>query len=124
MEFAAITGLIISVLQTLSADKRITEEQRQATRIALSAAFHATEGYYASLSAGDTKDKLQEHEIARLWDEVAIRMEPFDPSVANRLGLKSRYWREGAAWSDEKIAGAKIQLNSIRQHARFALIRK
>jgi hypothetical protein len=118
-----ISDAVIATLHALGADKRFTAEQLQSARIALSAAFHATEGYYAALSAGGQKDEARQHEIAHLWDEIAIRMEPFNSHIANRLGLKSRYWREGAAWSDDQIAAAKIQLGAIRRDANFALIR-
>lgn len=51
---------------------------------------------------------------------AATRVQPIDEMLANRLGLKSRYWREGAAWSDEQIADAKIQLDKINWDARIA----
>ena len=124
MAISIISDSIIAVLQMVLADKRFKKEQRLSARIALSAAFHATEGYYAALSTGTEKDAVREHEIAHLWDELAIRIEPFDPSIANRLGLKSRYWREGAAWSDEQISAAKIQLDYVRRDANYALIRQ
>ena len=75
-------------------------------------------GYYAELDAGAAKDVRREHDIAALWDEAAIHAETIDSVMANRLGLKSRYWREGAAWSDEKIADAKIGLEKINWDAR------
>lgn len=124
MALSVIVDAVLALLQMVDADKRFSNEQRQAARIALSAAFHATEGYYAALATGGAKDVAREHEIARLWDELAIRIEPFNRSIANRLGLKSRYWREGAAWSEKQVADAKIQLDSIRQAANFVLAKQ
>ena len=123
MEISTISSSILAVLQILNVDRRFSKEQRQSARIALSAAFNATEGYYATLVAGAQKDAAREHEIAHLWDELAIRMEPFNRGIANRLGLKSRYWREGAAWRDDQVAAAKIQLGAVRRDANFSLIR-
>ena len=124
MDITILAAAVIGYLQVLSDDRRFSEEQRQSARIALSDAFHETEGYYASLSAGRGKDPSKEHNIAHLWEQAAILSEQFNPSLASRLGLKSRYWREGAAWSDEQIANAKIQLDSVRRDANFSLIRR
>ncbi len=124
MGISDIFGGILSAMQLIFDDKRFEKEQRQLARIALSAAFNATEGYYAALSSGAEKDAAREHEIAHLWDQVAIRIEPVSESIANRIGLKSRYWREGAAWSDKEIAAAKIQLDYVRRDANYALIRQ
>jgi hypothetical protein len=119
---AFIVAGIIAYLQEIQNDKRFSEQQRQAALIALSKAFNATEGYYAELGAQGEKSVIRQHEIAQLWDEAAICIEPFHGGLANRLGLKSRFWREGAAWSDEQIADANIQLEKVRRDGRFALI--
>lgn len=120
---ALLVPAIIGYLQELQNDKRFTEEQRQVARLTLSKAFHATEGYYAALSTGTKKNKKREHEIAELWDAAAICIEPFHSGLANRLGLKSRFWREGGAWSDEAIAAAGIQLAKVRRDGNYALIK-
>lgn len=124
MDIAILTTAIIGYLQFLGDDRRFNKEQRQSARVALSDAFHETEGYYADLAAGGTKDPGREHHIAHLWEHAAILSEQFNASLASRLGLKSRYWREGAAWSDAQIAAAKIQLDSVRRDANFSLIRR
>jgi hypothetical protein len=124
MDIAILAAAVIGYLQALSDDRRFNKEQRQAARVALSDAFHETEGYYAGLAAGGGKDPGREHHIAHLWEQAAILSEQFDSSLASRLGLKSRYWRQGAAWSDEQIAAAKIQLASVRRDANFSLIRR
>lgn len=115
---------VITFLQELQNDKRFTEQQRIAAKSALSEAFHATEGYYAELASGAVKNAVREHEIARLWDQAAICIEPFHSTLANRLGLKSRFWREGAAWTPDQIADANIQLERVRRDGNFALIKK
>lgn len=124
VDIALLGAAVIAYLQELRNDKRFTEGQRQAALVTLSEAFHATEGYYAGLDAGDRRDPKKQHDIAHLWEQAAICIEPFNPSIADRLGLKSRYWREGATWSDAQVAAAKIQLGDVRRDARFALIQR
>jgi hypothetical protein len=119
---ALIVAAVIAFLQEVQNKGRFTTEQQQAAQLALSKAFHATESYYAQLADGVRKDKKIEHEIAELWDAVAIHVQPFDSALANRLGLKSRFWREGAAWTDKQIADAKIQLDKVRRDSKFSLI--
>jgi hypothetical protein len=125
VEGIAILGAaVIAYLQEIAKSKRFTEEQRQAARTALSEAFHATEGYYFGLDAGGLKNPAEQHRIAHLWEQAAICIEPFSRPIANRLGLKSQYWQQGATWSDAQIAAAKIQLDAVRRDGRFALIRR
>jgi hypothetical protein len=124
MDVAILAAAVIAYLQHLGDEKRATSDQRHRARTSLSEAFHETEGYYAALSAGGVKDPTREHRISHLWEQAAIASEPFDRSLSSRLGLKSRYWREGAAWSDEQIAAARIQLESVRRDSNFALIRR
>ena len=119
---------LLALKQTEQFQRRQLQAQAQlgrlAARIALSEAFHATTGYYADLANGAARDPKEQHRIAHLWEQAAIRIEPFNPSLASRLGLKERYWREGATWSDSQIADARIQLDAVRQEARFTLIRR
>jgi hypothetical protein len=124
MDIVGVAAAIIAYLQLLEDKDRFDVEQRQTARLALSEAFHATESYYAILTAGQNKDISQEHHISDLWERAAIAIEPFSATLASRLGLKSRYWSEGAAWSDEQVALAKIQLRSVRRDANFSLIRR
>lgn len=119
---ALLAPAVIAYLQEIQNDKRFTEQQRVEAKLKLSEAFHATEGYYAELASGTPKSTAKEHAIAQLWDQAAICIEPFHSALANRLGLKSRFWREGAAWSDQQIADANIQLNKVRRDGSYALI--
>jgi hypothetical protein len=45
----------------------------------------------------------------------------FNISLAHRLGQKSRFWSEGAAWTDMQIKDAKIQLDLVRRDGRVRL---
>ena len=121
---AVVAHAIIFILEKLESDHRLSEQQREAARVALSNAFNATVGYYGKLATGEAKSVEREHEIAALWDEAAVRIEPIDNVLANRLGLKSRFWREGAAWTDEQIKDANIQLDKVRRDVRAATLRK
>jgi hypothetical protein len=121
---AILSALLTAYSQEIENNKRMTRKQKQDAMLALNKAFHTTEGYYASLHAGRAKDEVKQHEIAELWDAAAVHVLPFNENLANRLGLKSQYWREGAAWSDAQIAQAKIGLEQIRRDGRFALRRR
>lgn len=118
---AVLAPLMIAYAQEIEENKRMTEQNKKEAKIALSEAFIATEGYYASRAEGMPKDTNVEFKIAKLWDKVSICMEPFNTALAHRLGQKSRFWREGAAWSDEQIKAAKIQLDAVRRDGRVAL---
>jgi len=121
---AVVVAAVIAYLQEIQNEKRFTAGQRQAAQLALSKAFHATESYYAQLADGGRKNKETEHEIAQLWDAAAIHIKPFNAGLANRLGLKSRFWREGAAWTAKQIADANIQLDKVRRDGRYSLIQR
>lgn len=115
-----IGAALIYFIEKYNGDKNIAEQTRRDAREAITKAYHATCGYYAKRDQGAPTDVGLEHDIAALWDVAATRVQPIDEMLANRLGLKSRYWREGAAWSDEQIADAKIQLDKINWDARIA----
>ncbi len=122
IESLAVLGpLMIAYAQEIEQNKRMSEQNKKEAKLALSKAFIETEGYYAGRATGQTKDVAKEHEVAALWDNVSICMEPFNIALAHRLGQKSRFWREGAAWSDEQIKAAKIQLDMVRRDGRVAL---
>jgi hypothetical protein len=57
-------------------------------------------------------------------DRVANLTRQIDSNIASRFNLKSRFWHEGEAWSNSKIKGTKIGLDTIRRDARFLLIPK
>lgn len=96
-------------------NRTATKAEKENAEIALSHAYNLTHGYYASLNTGSVKNPDQERTIADAWGEASIRLRKFNANLANRLGLKSRFWREGAAWTDEQIAGARIGLEDVRR---------
>jgi hypothetical protein len=115
------TGLIINVLSlVLRAVNLIPRERRNRTveeedaLTALSDAYHATLQYYEFLKA-HPRDATQEIGIAHKWARVGILLKKYDPTLAERLDAKSRYWREGATWSDKIIHEAGIGLEDIRR---------
>lgn len=124
MDITIVAAAIIAYLQHIADDARLSSSRREEARVALSEAYHSTVEYYASLSSGAAQDQASQIRIAGLWDRAAILVEPHDRNLAARLGLKSRYWREGAAWTDEQIAGAKIGLDAVRRDGNFRLIRR
>lgn len=118
---ALLAPLMIAYAQEIEQNKRMTEQNKREAKHALSQAFLATESYYAERASGVQKNIAKEYEIATLWDKVSICMEPFNVSLSHRLGQKSCFWREGAAWTDEQIKAAKIQLDLVRKDSRIAL---
>jgi hypothetical protein len=109
------TGALALVLQIITLFPRDkgsrTNAQEEALR-ALSEAYHSTEGYYAYLKENPRKEE-QEWEIAKKWFHVSVLLRKYDPAISQRLDLKSRYWREGATWSNEAIKEAGIGLSRV-----------
>lgn len=66
------------------------------------------------LDNGGKRDAQNECNIAEQWEQAALLLEPNDAELAKRLGLKSNFWRSGAAWSDEEVSAAGIQLDRVR----------
>lgn len=124
LDAGVMVSLAIAVFSEMRKNSRLSLQQKQATGTALAKAYNATESYYALRAAGAARSIDKEHQIAALWDEIAMIVLQFNESLANRLGLKSRFWREGAAWSDEQINAARISLPDIRRECRNAARRK
>jgi hypothetical protein len=97
------------------------QRRKEKAEVSLSHAYNLTHGYYASLNDGAMKSHEQEHVIAESWNEVSIRLRNINTNLANRLSLKSRFWREGFAWTDEQIAGARIGLEDVRREGTVVL---
>ncbi len=102
-------------------NKKASEQQKASAEESLKSAYNLTHGYYASLQSGGDKDSIKEHEVAKAWDIASIRLRPFDTTLSQRLSLKSRFWREGAAWSDEQISMANIGLEDVRREGTVVL---
>ena len=89
-------------------------KQREDIQKAISSAFHNTEKYYAFLEDGNQRDRERELDLARDWEAAAILIDSVDSALANRIGLKGSYWRDGGTWDDTQIKQAGIQLDHIR----------
>ena len=109
--FAGTMLSLAGVLNGLHGDRR---RQKEDVQKAISTAFNNTEKYYALRGHGPERDREREFDLAQQWEHAAILIQAVDDRLANRLALKSRFWREGAAWSDEQIAAAGIQLERVR----------
>ncbi|HOR77647.1 MAG TPA: hypothetical protein PLG04_02415 [Anaerolineaceae bacterium] len=112
--WAQIIALILKALSIIPRDRTKRSEHHEQTLRALSWAYHETEKYYASLSAGNANNLQMELDIAAAWEAAAILVERYDQTLAQRLGLKSRFWREGGIWTNEQIKQAGIQLERVR----------
>lgn len=130
MDFSGIGGvawlgdLIIQYAAQIHASKMMSLQNKKDAKLALVKAFNETECYYALLASGENKDISKEYQIATLWDNVAVFIEPENPELAHRLNVKSRFWREGAAWTDEQIKDAKIELDRVKRDSQITLRKK
>lgn len=102
-------------------NKTATKSEKEEAEIALTHAYNLTHSYYTLLNTGSSKSTSEEHTIADAWSEAGIRLRKFNANLSNRLGLKSRFWREGAAWTDEEISGARIGLEDVRREGTVIL---
>lgn len=105
-------SLVLQVVSMFPRDKRDRTRDQEEALLALSKAYHATEAYYAFLGS-HPRDREREWEVADLWCGVSVRLRKYDNQIAQRLDLKSRYWREGATWSADAIKTANIGLARI-----------
>ena len=110
----AIVTIAAAAFHIVRENKKATKQQKIEAEEALKSAYNLTQGYYASLREGSGKDATREHQVAEAWDRASIRLREFDTTLSQRLSLKSRFWREGAAWSDEQITMANIGLEDVR----------
>jgi len=107
-------GAILQALGLIPRDKTRRSQHQEDTLQAISRAYHSTTKYYAALDRGKPRDKNTELDLAQQWESASIFVREYDSTLAQRLGLKSRFWREDGAWSDEMIDGAGIQLDRVR----------
>ena len=88
--------------------------------MALSDAYHSTHQYYEHLR-DHPRDPCKETDVAFKWDRVGILLQKRNATLAEKLNAKSRYWREGATWSDDIIRQAGIGLENIRREVTVRL---
>jgi hypothetical protein len=48
------------------------------------------------------------------WERAARLLRKYDPTLADRLNAKSKFWHDGGKWSDEEIESAGIGLESLK----------
>jgi hypothetical protein len=102
---------VLEAIKMIPREKENRSSDDEAALVALSDAYHATQAYYSG--PAHSRDATAQMAIADKWCRVGILLQKYDRSLANRLDLKSRYWREGATWTDAAIRGAKIGLDDI-----------
>ena len=106
---------LTALLQAISLIPRNPRNQTDADEKALGAlsdAYYATHKYYDSLK-DHSRDRSQEVDIANKWEQVGILMQKYDSTLSQQLSTKSRYWKEGATWSDKIIRDAGIGLERV-----------
>jgi hypothetical protein len=116
-------GLVLQVISLFPRDPRARTKDQEEALISLSDAYHATEDCYAYFAENRTSNR-REFEIADKWNRVGILLRKYNENLANRLDLKSRYWREGANWSDEAIREAGIKLEEVWREVNVLLQNK
>jgi hypothetical protein len=114
-------GLILQVISLFPRNARERTKDQEEALLALSDAYHLTEEYYSHLERhGRSNDK--EWAIADKWCRVGVLLKKYDATLANRLDLKSRYWRDGGTWTDEAIKDAGIKLEDVWREVNVRLI--
>ncbi|USR41214.1 hypothetical protein L1F06_007205 [Ectopseudomonas hydrolytica] len=116
--FSAVSELI----PFLSEKKRAEKEHTEKTLQALNEAYYATEAYFAGLEEGEEPSRQKQYEVAHKWDDLSHMIYRYNPTLASRLSLKSRFWRENCAWSEEQKQQANIGLDQVRRDGRLILI--
>jgi hypothetical protein len=107
-------SLVLQAVSLIPREPRNRTKEDENALAALSDAYHTTLQYYEFLK-DNPRDLSKEAGIAYKWEIVGIVLQKYDSTLAERLDAKSRYWREGATWSDEVIRQAGIGLENIRR---------
>lgn len=112
-----MSGILVQIIGLLPAEKGARTDAHERMRIAVMDAFHKTEAYCCRREKGEANSRDEELSIAQSWSSASILVERFDHGLAERLGKKSQFWRDGGIWSDEQIRSAGIGLDRVRQEA-------
>jgi hypothetical protein len=118
--WASVASLFVSVIALFPRDKRQRTQEQENALLAVSEAYHQTAAYLRVREASGRSEE-QEWTIAEKWARAATLLRRYDQRLAQRLGVKSRFWREGGAWSDEAIKEADIGLSEIWQEVNLRL---
>jgi hypothetical protein len=121
LSWEVLLGYVVALLPALEARKEKEQDRVNETLDALSDAYFSTVAYYEAPCQNARHAQI---ELARKWDRVTNLTRSFDRNLSSRFSLKSRFWQDGEAWSDDKHKGARIGLESVRKDARFLLIPK
>jgi len=119
-----ISGAVIALLAILDSRRENEQDRVNEALQALGDAYYSTVTYYETDFTNSSAKRREQLQLAQKWDRVANLTRQFHSNIASRFSLKSRFWQEGEAWSNSKIKGAKIGLETIRRDARFLLIPK
>lgn len=122
--WTALFSTVIELIPFISENKRAEREHAEETLRALNDAYYATEAYFSSLKEGDRPTRQKQLAVAHKWDDVSHMIYRYHPNLANRLSLRSRFWREDCAWSEEQRRDANIGLEQVRRDGRLTLIPK
>ena len=114
LEIISIISAVVKVVGAIPKKLKDRTKEDEEALLALSDAYHSTVKYYEFLKDHD-RDKCVETDVAHKWEIVGILLQKRDSTLAERLKAKSRYWRDGATWSDEIIRQAGIGLEDIRR---------
>ena len=118
--FVSGLSLVLQAVSLIPRESRNRTQEDEQALIALSDAYHSTHEYYEFLKQ-HLRDGCRETDVAFKWERVGILLQKYDSTLAERLKAKSRYWREGATWSDDIIRQAGIGLESIRREVTVKL---
>jgi hypothetical protein len=113
-------SLVLQAVKLIPKEPRDRTKEDEDALAALSNAYHRTLQYYEFLK-DHPRDRAEEAGVAYKWEIVGILMQKYDSTLAERLDAKSRYWREGATWSDDVIRKAGIGLESIRREVKLRI---
>ncbi len=120
----SLFGLVLAAIPIIESRKDKEHERATAALTALSDAFYSTSSYYDSPVSDESKRREAQLNLAQKWDNSENLIRPFDTNLWSRFNLKSRFWYEGEAWTEEQIKSANIGLKAVRKDARFLLISK
>jgi len=115
---------VSEVVPYLAERRRAKDNHVEETITALREAYYVTITYEEELLAGNSRSRRQELALALAWENFATKIRRYDEPLFNRLRLKGRFWREGAAWDAETRRSAKIGIERIRQDAELQLLAK
>lgn len=120
----SIFTALIEFIPAIGEKRRHEQDYVDTTLEALTDAYYETERYFAFINEGGVENRERQYQIAQKWDHLSNLIRKYDANLASRLSLKSRFWREGAAWSPEQVKEANIGLQKIRSDGRVLLLMK